>query len=322
MSSSGPVSPQSPPVDGGRRVVPAGPEGMIDRAVASFLGVAVGDALGATTEFMTPSEIREKHGVHDRITGGGWLRLKPGKVTDDTDMSLCIARAILEKGTFDLRAVAERFAAWLRSSPPDVGATCRKGIRDYMLKGQLVSPPNEWDAGNGALMRMAPAALFSLGDDALFERAVIGQAHLTHNHPLSDAACLCAGRMVHLAIRGEGRSRLRREADALVAAHPDFRFDPYPGEASGYVVHTLQTVFHFFFSTRSFEDCLVGVVNRGGDADTTGAIAGMIAGAYYGVAGIPDRWRKALDPAVRTEVEASGAHLLRISPAFGRPEAS
>lgn len=309
MSSSGPA-------EGGRRVVPAGPEGMIDRAVASFLGVAIGDALGATTEFMTPSEIREKFGVHDRITGGGWLRLKPGDVTDDTDMSLCLARAILEKGSFDLRMVADRFAGWLRGNPPDVGATCRKGIRDYILKGQLESPPNEWDAGNGALMRMVPAALFSLGDDALLDRATLAQAHLTHNHPLSDAACLCAGRMVHLAIRGEGISRLRREADALVSAHPGFRFDPYPGEAGGFVVHTVQTVFHFLFSTRSFEECLVGVVNRGGDADTTGAIAGMIAGAYYGTQAIPARWRRALSPAVRAEVEESAARLVRLSPAF------
>lgn len=289
---------------------------MRDRAAASFLGVAIGDALGATTEFMTPAEIREKHGVHDRIVGGGWLRLKPGNVTDDTDMALCIARAILEKGAFDLRAVADRFAAWLRSNPPDVGATCRKGIRDYLLKGRLETPPNEWDAGNGALMRMAPAALFSLGDDALMAHAVLAQAHLTHNHPLSDAACLCAGRMVHLALLGEGRTRLRREADALVAAHPKFDFSRYRGEASGYVVHTVQTVFHYFFTTRSFEECLVGVVNQGGDADTTGAIAGMIAGAYYGMTEIPDRWRKRLDPAVRAEVEESAAALLGLSPAM------
>lgn len=307
MSSSGPAE---------LRIVPGGPEGMVDRAVASFLGVGVGDALGATTEFMTPSEIHAKFGVHDKITGGGWLRLKAGDVTDDTEMALCIARAILERGMFDLQAIAERFAAWLRSNPPDVGATCRKGIRDYMLKGRLEMPQNEMDAGNGALMRMVPTPLFSLGDESLFDRTTLAQAHLTHNHPLSDAACLCAGRMVQRAIRGEGIYRLRAEADALVAAHPAFRFDPYPGEAGGYVVHTVQTVFHFFFSTRTFEECLTGVVNRGGDADTTGAIAGMIAGAYYGTAGIPDRWRKGLSPKVRSEIEDSAARLVRMSPAF------
>ncbi|HEY5997658.1 MAG TPA: ADP-ribosyl-[dinitrogen reductase] hydrolase [Candidatus Deferrimicrobiaceae bacterium] len=297
-------------------MVPGGPEGMVDRAVASFLGTGIGDALGATTEFMTPAEIRAKFGVHDRIAGGGWLRLKAGDVTDDTEMALCIARAILERGAFDLQAIAERFAAWLRSNPPDVGATCRKGIRDYMLKGRLETPPNEMDAGNGALMRMAPTPLFSLGDESLLDRITLAQAHLTHNHPLSDAACLCAGRMVQRAIRGEGISRLRAEADALVAAHPAFRFDPYPGEAGGFVVHTVQTVFHYFFSTPTFEECLTGVVNRGGDADTTGAIAGMVAGAYYGTAGIPDRWRKGLSSAVRAEIEDSAARLVRMSPAF------
>jgi ADP-ribosyl-[dinitrogen reductase] hydrolase len=309
MSPSGPADPR-------RRVLPGGADGLVDRAVASFLGCAVGDALGATTEFMTASEIRATFGVHDRIVGGGWLRLKAGAVTDDTDMALCIARSVLERGAFDLRAVADRFAAWLRGNPPDVGATCRKGIRDYMLKGQLETPPNEWDAGNGALMRMAPLPLFTMGDDALFERATLAQARLTHNHPLSDAACLCVGRMVRRALFGEGIASMRAEADALVAGHPGFRFEPYGGDAGGFVVHTVQTVFHHFFESRTFEDCLVGVVNQGGDSDTTGAIAGMIAGAYYGTDGIPARWRKALDPKVRAEVEESAARLVRMSPGF------
>ncbi|MEW6720579.1 MAG: ADP-ribosyl-[dinitrogen reductase] hydrolase [Thermodesulfobacteriota bacterium] len=293
---------------------------MTDRAVASFLGAAIGDALGATTEFLLPEEIRAKFGVHDRIAGGGWLKLKPGRVTDDTEMSLCLSQALLETREFDVAAVAERFAAWLRGRPTDVGATCRSGIRGYILKNRLEAPFNEWAAGNGALMRIAPAALFSLGDDALLERVAIGQAHLTHNNPLSDAACLCVGRMVHLALRGEGRSRLLREAESLVAAHPRFDFSRYRGEASAYVVHTVQTVFHFFFGTRSFEECLVGVVNRGEDADTTGAIAGMIAGAYYGTAGIPERWRRALHPPVAAEVEDAAARLIRRSPAFRESE--
>jgi ADP-ribosyl-[dinitrogen reductase] hydrolase len=314
MSSSAPA--ESP-----RRLVPGGPAGVTDRAVAAFLGAAIGDALGATTEFMTPGEIREAHGVHREIRGGGWLRLKSGAVTDDTDMALCIARAILDRGAFDLKAIADRFAAWLRGNPPDVGATCRKGIREYILKGRTEMPFNEWDAGNGALMRMTPTALFSLGDFARMEEATLAQARLTHNHPLSDAACLCAGRMVHRAIRGEGIKALRGEADALVAAHPKFDFSHYRGEASGYVVHTVQTVYHFLFGTPTFEACLVGVVNQGGDADTTGAIAGMLAGAYYGLDGIPPRWRKALDPKVRAEIEDSAARLVAMSPAM-REEAA
>ena len=297
---------------------PPGAE-MFARARGAFLGVAVGDALGATTEFMTPQEIRAKFGVHRRIVGGGWLHLKPGRVTDDTEMSLCLARAILESGGWDLKAVADAFLAWMRGKPVDIGSTVRRGIRDYLLKGQLETPPNEWDAGNGAAMRMVPVALFTLGDDRLFRKLVVAQAHLTHNHPLSDAACITAGQMVQAALLGADRFALHAIARELVARHPTFRFNDYSGRASGYVVETMQTVLHFLFTTGSFEECLIGVVNQGGDADTTGAIAGMIAGALYGEEAIPAAWFKRLDSAVRREVAAVAVELVKMSPYFVPP---
>lgn len=286
------------------------------RARGAFLGVAVGDALGATTEFMTPAEIRSQFGVHRKIVGGGWLHLRPGRVTDDTEMSLCLARAILARESWDLRAVADEFLAWMRGKPVDIGSTVRRGIRDYLLKGQLETPPNEYDAGNGAVMRMLPVALATLGDDRLLQRLVIEQAHLTHNHPLSDAACVAVGRMVQAALLGIDRFGLHAVARELVSAHPPFRFNDYHGRASGYVVETMQTVLHFLFTTGSFEECLLGVVNQGGDADTTGAIAGMIAGALYGEAAIPRPWLKRLDPAVRQEVTAGAEGLVGRSPAL------
>jgi len=289
---------------------------MISRARGAFLGVAVGDALGATTEFMSPAEIRAQFGVHRRIVGGGWLHLKPGRVTDDTEMSLCIARAILNSKTWDLKAVAEEFLAWMRGKPADIGSTVRRGIRDYLFKGQLETPPNDWDAGNGAVMRMVPVALYTLGDQQQLEELVLAQAHLTHNHPLSDAACITAGRMVQAAILGADRFALHTIARELVAQYPSFHFKDYHGRASGYVVETLQTVLHFLFATGSFEECLVGVVNQGGDADTTGAIAGMIAGAFYGEAAIPSQWLKRLDPTVLKEVTEAGAALVSRSPHF------
>jgi ADP-ribosyl-[dinitrogen reductase] hydrolase len=202
----------------------------------------------------------------------------------------------------------------MRSKPVDIGSTVRRGIRDYLLKGQLQTPPNDYDAGNGAVMRMLPVALFTLGDDERLKALVVAQAHLTHNHPLSDAACITVGRMVQAALLGADRFALHGIARELVAQHPTFRFNDYHGRADGYVVETMQTVFHFLFSTGSFEECLVGVVNQGGDADTTGAIAGMIAGALYGEAAIPAQWLKRLDPEVRREVEAAAEELVRRSP--------
>jgi len=290
------------------------PQQVLDRARAAFLGVAAGDALGATVEFLTPGEIRSKYKVHRKMRGGGWLRLKPGQVTDDTEMSLCLARALDRAGGWDLAGIADEFAAWLRSKPVDVGATCRQGIRDYMRDGTLEVPFHEWDAGNGAVMRMVPVALATLGDDVLMARRAVEQARLTHNHPLSDAACVTVGRMVQSALLGADRFELHRLTRDLVARHPNFRFNDYRGQAGGYVVETLQTVFHYIFSTAGFGECLVGVVNQGGDADTTGAIAGMIAGAFYGLEDIPGAWLKKLDRAVREEVESLSGKLVRMSP--------
>jgi len=289
---------------------------IVRRAKAALLGLAVGDALGATTEFMKPGEIRERYGVHDEILGGGWLKLPPGGVTDDTEMSLCIARAILARGAWDLSGVAKEFARWLAGNPVDVGATCRRGIRDYILKGQIQTPPGEWDAGNGAAMRVAPVALFALGDEELLSRLAVEQARLTHNHPLSDAACVAVAKMIQRALLGTPRTGLRAAADDLAKRHPEFRFDGYEGDATAYLPDTLRTVFHLFFTTGTFEECLVRTVNRGDDADTTGAIAGAIAGAHYGLAAIPRRWLRSLDAAVREELAEAAERLVRLSPLF------
>jgi ADP-ribosyl-[dinitrogen reductase] hydrolase len=291
------------------------------RARAAFLGLAIGDALGATVEFMTPGEIRATHGVHRDLTGGGWLHLRPGRVTDDTEMSLCIARSIAAEGRFEVRDVADRFVAWMRAGPVDLGSTVRKGIRRYLLEGTLEGPPSAGDGGNGAAMRMVPVALATLGDPALLARCTLAQARLTHHHPLSDAACLGLGELLHLAVLGRGKPRLRRAADELVARAPAFAFEPWKGLATGYVVDTMQTVLHGFFTTGSFEDCLVSVVNRGGDADTTGAIVGAIAGAYHGPEALPQRWVRKLDRAVRAEIELLSDRLVDLSP-LGRGAAA
>lgn len=285
-----------------------------ERAKGAFLGLAIGDALGATTEFMTSSEIKTHYGVHRNIIGGGWLGLKTGAVTDDTEMSLCIARAICLNRHWNLQAIAESFVSWMRGRPVDIGATCRRGIRDYMMKGRIEAPQNEWDAGNGAVMRIAPVAIYTLGSESQLSVFAGEQAHITHNHPLSDAACTTVGLMVQKAMLGANLAELHAVTRDLVSRYPSFSFKDYRGNASAYVVDTLQTVFHYFFITGGFEECLVGVVNQGGDADTTGAIAGMIAGAFYGLEAVPVRWIKKLKREVREEVLDLAERLVSLSP--------
>jgi ADP-ribosyl-[dinitrogen reductase] hydrolase len=151
-------------------------------------------------------------------------------------------------------------------------------------------------------MRMLPVALATLGDPDLLEAQAVAQGRLTHHHPLSDAACRLVGRLLHRAVGSGSPDQLRRVADEAAAACPAFRFQPYRGISSGYVVDTVQTVLHHLFATSSFEECLVSTVNRGGDADTAGAIAGAIAGALYGPGAIPRRWSRRLPGALSAEL--------------------
>jgi ADP-ribosyl-[dinitrogen reductase] hydrolase len=285
---------------------------LADRALGAYLGFALGDALGATVEFLTPAEIRREHGTHQDITGGGWLKLPRGAVTDDTTLSLALGQAIVEHPQWDMRAVADAFVAWLRARPVDCGNTCRRGIQRYIVDGSLAGRPAQSDAGNGALMRNLPVVLATLNDAARFERWTLEQCRFTHHHPLSDAATLAFGRIVRSLLMGEDVGAQRAIARSLIAAHPAFRFEPYPCHASGYVVDTVQTVLYHFFAETDFEACLIVTVNRGEDADTNGALAGMLAGARSGACALPQRWLKALERDVEARIRAQTRDLLKI----------
>jgi ADP-ribosyl-[dinitrogen reductase] hydrolase len=119
--------------------------------------------------------------------------------------------------------------------------------------------------------------------------------------------------MTRTLVQGGGIKGCRAEANRLIADFPAFRFDPYPKRASGYIVDTVQTVLHTFFRMDGFESCVTEVVNRGEDADTTGAIAGMLAGALYGVAAIPPAWLKKLEHSVANEIETQVDALLSLA---------
>ncbi len=300
---------------------PVGPVGadlhdVRDRAMGAYLGLACGDALGATVEFLTKGEIASRFGVHRHIKGEGWLKLPPGAVTDDTEMSIHLGRAILSGPEWDVTRAAEEFAAWLKSVPVDVGDTTRRGIRRFIMKGTVWEPPQDHHAGNGALMRNLPVVLATLGDPEAMERWSLEQSHITHNNPLSDAAVIAFGRMVQRLLLGGGVKAAREEANGLVAQHRVFRFQPYSKLSTAYVVDTVQTVLNFYFQTDGVETCVVETVNQGGDADTTGAIAGMLAGATYGERSVPQRWLRKLDPDVKKEIRHQVDALLARAPLF------
>jgi len=268
---------------------------------------------------MTPREIANRHGVHRDIVGGGWLRLRPGQVTDDTTMALALGQAILDQsGRVDAMACALAFDAWMRRKPPDIGNTVRRNLIHFRRTGSPLAPLSAHDAGNGAAMRLLPAALVTLGaTEAEVLAAAHAQARVTHNNPLSDRACEFLALAVQDAVCGASlREVYRSRIQPFLAAHPIYSWRGRSNDnPSGYVVDTLRTVLQSLMNSGNFEECLIDVVNRGGDADTTGAIAGMLAGALYGLESLPARWLSALDADIRRRVAAQARALLGLSPA-------
>ncbi len=297
---------------------------LFDRALGAYLGFAIGDALGATVEFMRPREIQDQYGLHREIIGGGWLKLARGQVTDDTTMSLALGSALLRGGRTDLqgfavgddtllRSIGQAYVQWFRAKPVDCGNTCRRGIMRFMHEGTLCGAYNPGDAGNGALMRNLPAVLATLGRDPEFERLSIAQARLTHHHPLSDAATLGIGALLRHLLGGASQSECQNWTAQWVSQNPTFRFVPYRGRATAYVVDTVQTVLHYLTLHDDFEAALVATVNQGDDADTTGALVGMLAGARCGASALPQRWLHRLHADIVRNITDQTSGLLALS---------
>jgi len=299
-----------------------------DRALGAYLGFAIGDALGATVEFMRPREIVQQYGVHRDMIGGGWLKLPVGQVTDDTTMSLALGDALLAGGADALqgfvargdeallRSIGDSYVRWLKGKPVDCGNTCRRGIQRYLREGTLEGLFNPGDGGNGALMRNLPSAFATLGDDAAFEALSMAQARLTHHHPFSDSATVGLGQLLRLLLQGADQATCQAWTAQWVEANAVFRFTPYKERATAYVVDTVQTVLHFFTLHESFEAAMVATVNQGDDADTTGALLGMLAGARCGASHLPRRWLERLQPATVQAITEQTRGLLALSQAL------
>ncbi|CAN5523010.1 ADP-ribosylglycohydrolase family protein [soil metagenome] len=282
-------------------------ENLRDRYRGVLVGSAAGDALGATLEFMDRREIRERYGVLRDIVGGGWLHLPAGEVTDDTQMALCIARSIVERERFDPDDIASRFVDWYRSNPPDIGNTTRRSL-------QLLDEGAPWqeagaqthremrprDASNGSIMRCAPVALLARGDPDFNARASADSSRITHANPLSVDGCVALNAGIASLLDDPAADVLaiaiEAAQDGLVIeslkAVPDQTVESI--DAGGYVLSTLQSAFWAVTTSGSLEDAIVKAVNLGQDADTTGAVAGALAGAKWGYQAIPERWREAL----------------------------
>jgi ADP-ribosyl-[dinitrogen reductase] hydrolase len=287
------------------------------RISGALLGVAAGDALGATLEFMSAAQIRRKHGVHREIIGGGPFGWRPGQGTDDTDLTWAVLAAYLN-GPFLLADVADNMLEWFHSRPPDIGGATSSALGRLSRTGNPHSTGNtgERSCGNGSLMRCIPTAL-ARPVAAVRHRELTEVSAVTHAHVRCVDSCLAYGEIVNSLLEGA------EVPDALAAArdldlHPQVRaaLDIDPGlpveqlHTSGYVIHSLGCAIWAIQQDLPFEEVIVALVNRGDDSDTTGAIAGGLVGVLQGVDAIPHRWQRRLE--YRDRLIAAVPHLLAL----------
>jgi ADP-ribosylglycohydrolase len=282
----------------------------LKRYRGSLLGLASGDALGASLEGLPPSSFTP---VEDMM-GGGFHHLDPGYWTDDTSMALCLAESLVEKRGFDPVDQLERYLRWFReghlSSTGEcfgIGNTTMEAILHFEeTREPYAGSTNPNKAGNGSIMRLAPVPLFfAERPQEAIERSA-ESSRTTHGAATAVDACRYFGALLVGAANGAGKDELLSERYSPVpdhweenALHPEVeevatgsfkRKEPPEIKGTGYVVKSLEAALWAFHNNDSFEEGCLRAVNLGDDADTTAAVYGQLAGAFYGEGAIPERW--------------------------------
>jgi len=287
-----------------------------DRFRGCLLGLAVGDAVGTTLEFQARGSF---HPISDMI-GGGPFGLAPGEWTDDTSMALCLATSLVETGGFDPVDQMSRYQRWAESGYLssngrcfDIGNTVARALRRYKATGDpFAGVTDPRFGGNGSIMRLAPVPLFYYPDQSSAVKYAAESSRTTHGAPeCLDACRLLAGILVR-ALRG---ARTKEEvlfvtgidccASETVRAIARGEYRHKSADAirgTGYVVESLEAALWSFLHTGTLEAAILQAANLGDDADTTAAVCGQVAGAYYGASAIPDHWLQRL--VMRDEIAA------------------
>jgi len=281
-----------------------------DRFRGALLGLATGDAVGTTLEFTSPGAFTPI----DDMVGGGPFHLRPGEWTDDTSMALCLAESLLACDGFDAADQMRRYVAWrdtghLSSNGRcfDIGGTVSAALRRFQHSGDpYAGPIDPYSAGNGSIMRLAPVPLFYAADPARAIAMGGESSRTTHGAATCVAACRYLGGLIVGALHGASKAELLGAfyrpggrawaADELpdpiaaVAAGSFKTNNPPAIRGSGYVVESLEAALWAFSRAGNFEEGCLLAANLGRDADTTAAVYGQLAGAYYGETNIPARW--------------------------------
>lgn len=283
---------------------------MKDKFRGAFIGLAVGDALGVPAEFKSPRTFRP---VKDLI-GGGPYDLKPGEWTDDTSMALCLAESLIETNGFNPIDQLQRYLRWYREGHLsvndrcfDIGDTTKKAIENFEITTTPYSEySNDHGAGNGSIMRLAPVPLFFNSNPLVAIEKSGESSKTTHKHPFCIDACRYMGGLILGGLLGESKEKLlsaryspvkdywkenflSAEIDEIACGSYKLK-NPPQIQGRGFVVKSLEAALWAFYNSDNFEEGCLKAVNLGNDADTTGAVYGQIAGAYYGEKDIPKRW--------------------------------
>jgi ADP-ribosyl-[dinitrogen reductase] hydrolase len=284
-----------------------------DRYTGSLLGLAVGDALGAPIEFSPPGSFAP---LTDMIAGGPF-NLQRGQYTDDTTMALCLAESLLEKCSFDPVDQLQRYVRWYRQGYHsstgtcfDIGNTTRASLHDFERTGQPFRAPGGLKGGNGAIMRLAPVAMAFANRPAEAIHLCGESARTTHNFSECVDTCRLLGALIVGALVGERKERLLSpgyapveglwEQQTLTPAVQEISLGSYQRKqppsirGGGLTTESLEAALWAFYHSSSYEEGVLMAVNLGDDADSTGAVFGQLAGAYYGLPAIPERWLDAL----------------------------
>ena len=290
---------------------------MRDRALGALVGLAVGDALGASLEFAPYDPLR----FHSEMIGGGPFGLHPGEWTDDTAMALALADTLIDEYGFSGVGFMTRLASWLRHGRyacqgrcVDIGHSTLASIRRFVETGiDTCSSDDPAGAGNGSLVRLAPVALRYLHDADTSVQIANVQSKCTHSAPAAANACIFVVTLLRELILGIPNATMPRTLHsntdpeiARIAAGSYLELHDL--NPTGHVVRTLETTLSALHHTESFEQALIAATSLGGDADSIGAVTGMLAGATYGLSAIPKRWLHQL--AWRDEIIAMGHRLL------------
>jgi ADP-ribosyl-[dinitrogen reductase] hydrolase len=252
--------------------------------MGSLLGLAVGDCVGVHLEFKPPGTFQPV----TEMLGGGPFNLKKGEYTDDTSMALCLAASLIECSGFDALDQMKRYQKWYREGYMssrnhcfDIGNTTREAIERFEQTGEPFSgSTHKFSAGNGSIMRLAPVPLFYAENPQMAIQMAADSSRITHRAEEAVDACRYLSGLILGALQGISK-------EELLDSSPEIK-------GTGYVVESLEAALWAFYHGSSFEEGLLLAVNMGDDADTTGAVYGQLAGAYYGVVGIPERWLSSL----------------------------